>query len=149
MNLLGAVATCLLFLSGCALADSDRCSGGLVWDEKVKLCHPGTETDGDTASETDSTDSGENDTSLDAGDGTAVTFGTPCTDDVSCTGEVDLCLKNPLAPNDPGICTLENCTADDCPDTFLCCDCGSLGAEIACMPEAEAGTAEMFGCSCS
>lgn len=149
MNRLSFVfaAGCWLFLGGCELNDSERCRNDLEWDSTVKLCHAKASED-DTGT-TGAVDSDETDAAGDAGD-PSVPFGTPCTEDANCGGETDFCLINPLAPTEPGVCTRLNCGADDCPaSTFQCCDCTSLGSQVACVPEADVATAEMFGCSCS
>ena len=144
MNSLKTVLLWLFCLAwfGCELSPSERCSGDLVWDEAVQLCHANPEVI-DTETDTVGTD-----IEVDGG-GDGPTFGTTCTADEDCTGEVDFCLISPFAPNDPGVCTLENCSAEDCPDTFRCCDCSSLGLQVACVPEEDAGMVQAFGCSCS
>jgi hypothetical protein len=153
MNPLRSIMICLVCVFGCELSESDRCKGGLVWDEAVKLCRvqvvdsgdePGT---GDTSVPDAGPDAGE-DTGEDTSDD-AATFGTPCTGNEECLGEINFCLTNPLAPGDPGICTIENCTAGDCPEAYRCCDCSIWGAAVACMPEENASTAAASGCTCS
>lgn len=129
---------CLLCLTAfaCELSDGKRCAGDLLWDDAVHLCYAPPATDAATSDETDDA-------------GTSSTFGTLCNGDEECSGEVDFCLFNPMAPNDPGMCTLENCKAEDCPDAFECCDCTSLKLPTACVRETDASTLIMFGCTCS
>ena len=142
-----------LWVSGCKISDADRCADDLVWDKTVRLCRaPASTDDTETLQESDA-DGGaidsERDTDADAGIEETATFGTPCSNNDECTGEVDFCLLDPRNPGEDGICTLEDCGPSDCPDDFRCCDCSAQGADIACMPTADAATAELFGCTCS
>ena len=137
----------LLFtIAGCELSDGDRCKGELVWDKRVKLCHfpDSTNEENDTALQQGS---GTTDAAIDSSTGS--TFGSMCATNADCNGDVDYCLIDPLNPNDPGVCTLENCVPDDCPADYQCCDCSALGATIACVPNAAVGTATLIGCQCT
>lgn len=71
-----------------------------------------------------------------------------CQDDGDCSEGAPDCFKNPLDPSQSG-CTIMNCSAEDCPACFKCCDCSSLDPTmILCLPEVELGGLPT-SCTCS
>jgi hypothetical protein len=147
---LTAVGVLALLIVGCTISDADRCGKGLIWDDKVKGCLeeiPDTESATDTETDTETDTATETDTENDDA-GNQSTFGTPCFSNEVCTGEVDFCQLNVLTPDDPGLCTVDNCVPADCPDAFQCCDCSIFGQNITCIPDDAALQATGFGCTC-
>lgn len=138
----GALLAALAF-SGCSVADEDRCVDGYYWAEEYLSCLPDPEGDTDTETGTDDPDAGPDD------GGTELGLGEECSGDPDCASfEADYCITNPMAPDDPGYCTIESCVAADCPDGWQCCDCTGLGWVQACMDDANATTAAAYGCTC-
>ncbi len=151
-----------LFVLGCQISDDDRCARGWVWDESVRACRA---VDTDTSPVGDTGTGTASEPGDDAGDGsvdgspdtggteaeteTGPTFGTPCFADTECTGAVSFCQLDIRKPGEPGICTIRDCVASDCPDGFQCCDCSHLGQSISCLPDEGAEEAASFTCVCS
>jgi len=85
-------------------------------------------------------------------DGGVEGLGAPCDDSTDCAeyAEANYCAANPMSPDQGGQCTILNCTADDCPEGFQCCDCAAtILAVIICIDDASAEQAVLFGCTCS
>lgn len=148
-------------LTGCVVDDSDRCLDDAVWSEEERACIPKpvvSDTDttptGDSESSVDTTPADTNPGDSDTTDGEGSGLGENCTGDDSCaTYQASYCLKDPMAPNDPGICSVPNCTASDCGADFACCDCTSSALvpwpTPVCAPAGDAGTLGSVGCTCA
>jgi hypothetical protein len=121
-----------LAASGCTVDDSDRCSGDYIWDSHQAACIDPTDTGTSTATADDTT-TGSSDTTSDLLNDTAsdteikTGIGEPCSSDADCAKwpKYKKCLKDPTDLSKPGICTLENCQAADCPAGYKCCDCSA------------------------
>jgi hypothetical protein len=153
---------------GCHMSDSDRCSEGRVWVEAYSGCvepdqipgaggenptgaagqagQAGTPTGSDEGGSAGATDV-PNDTGL----------GASCPDTSACTSaDATFCLKDPLNPTAPGICTIANCTSEACGEAFDCCDCtssvllGSVLTAPVCAPLSNVSDlTTLAGCTCS
>lgn len=78
-------------------------------------------------------------------------IGSECTEDKPCTDEeADFCLTSPMAPGEPGICTVKDCAPGDCPAGYKCCNCtgSSVMDVVACIPEDDVAFFEDY-CTCS
>ncbi len=145
----------VVLLSGCQIADEDRCLKGYAWDEELLSCRKDP-TDADTESSVDAgADTGAlPDAGADAGTdtgGEALPIGleAPCTAGGSeCADypEASYCLYDIRTPDAPGICTIPDCEPGGCPTGYLCCNCF---VSVACMSETAAEEAERQGCGCS
>jgi hypothetical protein len=148
--------TAFLVTASCSIANDDRCPSGYFWKDDYMSCLPivdsGTDTDTDT--DTDTGTDGDTDTendggSLDDSGAPKPGFGIECTDESACEDYLaDYCIVSPLAPTEPGYCTVENCSASDCPDGWQCCDCTALTWVKACMDDENAATAASLKCTC-
>ncbi len=173
MRLFVVVVAAAALIAGCKISNEDRCPGDMVYlpESMACTCPEGTvfdspsdscvEVEEDTATDTDTDsdidagggadggDSDDSDDTQDTGDTATEGFGVECSQESDCAEfEVaDFCALNPLSQQ--GYCTLENCEADDCPDTWRCCDCTSLLGWVACLDDGYAATAEKMGCICS
>ena len=130
------------FATGCSVSDDERCENGMYWDDEYKACI--IETDTGTGIETGT----EPDTSSAAND-----VGTPCADNADCPlPPADYCLLDPTHPNDPGMCTIDNCSSGDCPEGHLCCDCTTVTLvpfpSPLCLPTANTDQLTPLGCVC-
>jgi hypothetical protein len=89
-------------------------------------------------------------------DGGASGLGTACGGDPDCAGKkASYCLKDPLSPDDPGVCSVPQCSPSDCGDSYDCCDCGSAAVPQLqswprgiCVPRESVESAKSFGCVC-
>lgn len=147
-------------LSGCTIADDDRCLEGYTWDENMLACrkNPAAETDSDIDAGVDTETGSIADAGPDAGDqaGTDTEgpelpegLGEPCTaggNECAAYAEANFCALDPRKPDEPGVCTIENCKPGGCPPTYVCCDC--FGVFITCAPEDRIGEASAMGCIC-
>jgi len=78
-------------------------------------------------------------------------LGTPCADDTDCADlEAAACALNPMAPDDPGYCTIEDCVAEDCTGDYQCCDCSasSMVDGVFCASAEDASMVGAYGCTC-
>lgn len=132
------------------VTSANRCVDGYVYVEEYKACAPvaGASTDAAPAA----SDAASNSTSDAAAEG----LGVACGADPDCAGKrASYCLKSPLAPTDPGVCSVPQCSAIDCGSEHACCDCG--GAQVpelqawprgVCVPRSDSSTVQSFGCVC-
>lgn len=129
---------------GCTIADEDRCVEGYEWSQQYLSCLLVEDDDTDTGEDTDEDDGGS------SGDGSVeLGLGEECTESTECADyTADYCIISPMAPSEPGYCTIEDCIASDCPSGWQCCDCTGLGWVQACMDDANATTAATYGCTC-
>lgn len=140
----------------CSLSNADRCSEGRAWSPEYRGC-----LDPTLANDAGSTGGRSNvpqdsDAGGDAGQSTPDTFGADCTTSTDCTGpKATYCLLDPTNPTAAGMCTISNCTANDCVGTGTnCCDCtqspllGSVWLAPICVPESNVDTLKSIGCSC-
>lgn len=152
-----AVAFAAALFGGAACVTSEnRCVEGFEFVSTYKACVPVADASATDASSVDgaAADGG------DGGDGGAAIsasgLGDSCGGDPDCAGKkASYCLKDPLAPSDPGICSVPQCTATDCGEQHRCCDCGSAAVpELqawprgVCLPSDQVSTVQSFGCVC-
>ncbi len=108
--------------------------------------------DADMDSDVDADTDADADSDSDTGDHTGG-FGASCTEDDEVCAEFEIatdCVMIPLTAE--GYCTVENCTAEDCPETWQCCDCTNSSILVwnACVKDEDAVLASGIGeCSCS
>jgi hypothetical protein len=156
-------------IAGCTIDDGDRCPDGMRWNAEYASCECPVgdgyylETDPDDPADAEclpcvaestspdcdtDTDTGDTETDTpDGGDDSGI--GTTCSSSEDCADfEADYCALNPLAPEDPGYCTFENCESGECPDGYQCCDLTGLGLTVACLTDVDAEQAEGFGATC-
>lgn len=162
----------LFLMAGCSIPDDKRCPAGFTFDSETMTCvkdvDAGADADSDADSDADADsavdggpDSGDGggDADSDADtDGPPTGLGETCQDDEDCVGfDAANCVKNPLAPAEPGYCTVVDCEADDCPDPYACCDCRDSTSPLlpadykrkACLGTKEANLAKSIGkCPC-
>jgi len=161
--------------AACTIDDADRCVEGYVWNERFMGCecdvdggyyleadendvyscnecadsdtHADCPQGGDADTDTDTDTDADADAGPDGGGGSGL--GTVCSSSDDCAElEAGFCALSPLAPEEPGYCTFENCNAGECPSPYLCCDLSGLGYGIACLDEEDTATATGFGATC-
>lgn len=138
-----ALSVCSMALTGCSISDDDRCVDGMQWDDDYKSCvvaEPGDSDDAD--SQSDSAATADSDAQFSA-----------CTGAADCsTDPTDYCLLDPTHPDQPGICTIDECTTGSCPAGSLCCDCSGnplIPFESAlCIPGSQTSQLTTYGCTC-
>ena len=128
----------LVFQGGCEISDDDRCVDGMYWDDVYKACIVEA-----TTADTDSTTDGDTDTA----------FGAPCTSAANCPSPpADYCLLDVTQPQNPGMCTIDDCSSGGCPTGNLCCNCLAVNIipfpSPLCIPAANTGQLTGFGCTC-
>lgn len=139
----------LLLATACGIDESERCPEGYVWHSQYQGCL-GPEPAGGAAGIAGA-----------AGDAAGAEanpgeLGASCREDGDCaTGPATTCLLDPTAPSDPGMCTIADCTAEDCGGTdYQCCDCTTSVALRGtwllpvCAPSSRTRTLSGVGCSC-
>jgi hypothetical protein len=127
----------ILICTACAMDDSDRCSGDLLWNRETLTCVAAPEDAGtDSDHSNDPTDAGLSDGSTTGTEG----LNEPCHGNQDCASfDEDYCVINPLQPDQEGYCTITDCTKGNCPDGYQCCDCtNQAGYPIACFKDADA-----------
>ena len=129
----------------CSIEDEDRCADGYSWDEEFRICK-------EDSALPPATGGSKNEGG--AGGAGSAELGTACESEEDCAASEDatFCLKSPLAPSDPGICTIPDCTADACDGDYLCCDCSTV-TQLAwpgplCVLNDRLDQLEGAGCSC-
>lgn len=133
-------ALAFLGLLGCSIKDEDRCPEGFEYDKEYKACRSPA-ADGSSTAE----DSGTSDGSGEAKDGATgdgsegdaggAGFGDPCEEHSDCVTDADYCAYDDITQS--GMCTYKDCTADSCPEGYLCCDCTAVGKVVMCGPDDE------------
>jgi hypothetical protein len=128
----------LFLLVSCSINASERCAEDRTWNSDYKGCwippdttagapaSAGQTSGGDAAAGRSSGGGGAGGDSSAAGASSTRpnNLGASCKKDADCTeGLAGVCLIDPNAPSDPGVCTIPNCTAADCGTDFRCCDC--------------------------
>jgi hypothetical protein len=109
---LATFITTILYASACSVSDDERCVDGMYWDDEFKACIIEAEAGADTAT----TDS----------EGDTAALGAPCTGPADCQSPpADYCLLDVTHPQNPGMCTIDDCTSGGCPAGNLCCDCST------------------------
>jgi hypothetical protein len=155
--LLAALAAASALAVVACVTSSNRCFTGFEYSSQYDAClavDAGT----DAAPAADASSSAP-DAALadDAGEAGAATadLGASCNATSDCSGLADYCLKSPLAPTSPGICTIPHCTSANCNGTYVCCDCS--GAAIAslqafpvgvCVGTSDGTQLSGLGCTC-
>ncbi len=141
---------------GCSVSDSERCSQGRIYVSQYGGCVDAVAGASSVGGSQGRDDSGTDDSG--SSDATAQTssFGNTCHADTDCTdGTATLCQLNPQAPQDPGFCTIPNCTPNDCGDAYDCCDCSasallkSILTVPRCIPTANTSSLTAMACTCS
>jgi hypothetical protein len=134
------------------VTSENRCPAGYEYVPAYNACAEKSDAGADAASDaappaTDAASQSDADTGG---------LGTSCTRDPDCAGKkASYCLKSPLSPDDPGVCSIPQCTATDCGDGYSCCDCSSAAVpELKawprgiCIPRSDVSSVQAFGCVC-
>lgn len=142
-------------LGGAACVTSDnRCLPGFHFVGTYNACMEDPDAADDAASDASSGDASPS--GDDGGDASASGLGASCDGDGDCAGKkASYCLKDPTAPNDPGVCSVPQCTASDCGSDYSCCDCSAAVIDVlktwphgVCIPRENVTGAQSYGCVC-
>jgi hypothetical protein len=109
-------------VAGC-ITDENRCPDGLLWVPEYSGCvEPAEAGDGEASTQVEAGGDSLAESSSEAAQDSGL--GTSCSGDPVCAGKkASYCLKDPQNPSADGVCSIPNCTAADCGDTYTCCDC--------------------------
>jgi hypothetical protein len=156
-----AVLGLSLLLVSCTVPENQRCPDGYEYRDDWKVCIriPEEASTGGVAGAAGAGGSAANGASSAGAAGTAegtpdeVALGDACFDQGDCGGSVDYCLLNPLTPDDPGICTIADCSAPACGGDYVCCDCDSVALvgwpAPLCIPNQQESQLTGLGCTCT
>ncbi len=154
-------------IGGCSESESSSCSGDECDEAVAGEGGGGSEQGGAGGDSSDSTpqggagagsDQGGSDQggSGQAGSGTGTSnYRSSCeTNDDCADGDATYCLRDPAKPDQLGLCTILNCAAGECGESFKCCDCSdsamlaTIFVESRCFPDASAEEISEYDCVC-
>lgn len=146
----------LAVASAACISEKDRCLPGFVYASQYHACLAEVDASADASSDAASEAASPADAGADAADaGGTPGLGAACQSSSDCTGKASYCLKSPLAPSDPGVCSVPQCTPADCGSDYACCDCGNSSIPDlkswprgVCVPHSDTSTVQPLGCTC-